>query len=1155
MAQNWPTRVFDSVDDEVDERCDLFEAAWRRGDRPKIIQFIERADERQQPRLFYELLLVELEYRRIGGEHPSREEYQTEFPQFSDVIETTPFNIAVSGPSDCSYRAGITDLNGRTEQRAADGGAFAPNEPIGDFRVIREIGRGGMGVVYEAEQLSLRRRVALKVLPFVNALNKQQVTRFQSEAYAAATLHHSNIVPVYSIGSDRGIHFYAMQFISGRSVAALLSEMRQQKTRVEAKSTEAQRIGETLTRSITSTIGSGESTNYFRRVADFGVQAAEALEYSHAHGVLHRDVKPANLLVDDDGKLWVTDFGLARAKQNCDLTKSGELLGTLRYMSPEQVSGRQSDIDERTDIYSLGVTLYEMLSLVPAFGGDNEPELLRRIAFDEPPRLRQVNRRIPPDLETIVAKAMEKRGAERYSSALELANDLRRYLDAKPIKAKRASYSDRVVKWSRRHHTLVTSLAIGFVLISAILLASVVMINRSRLKAIDALEATSESLYVGDMAAAFDAWGYGYIDEVQAILDRYRPAAGSPDRRGFEWHLLDRVAWHPKSTVLAGHMGPVNEIVSFSAGRQLASVGDDGTLRIWNVATGTSKTFSLSHDALHSVAVSPDGRHVAAGNKTLYLHDLELKQTSPTRELLWRPDNVESLAFSPDGQKLAAGMRYSELCLLSLEGGVIRTVPCASRVESLEFVPKQSWLLVPNRRADKVHDRHAIAELWRDDLSALEREFNTRHTRRRSEITLAKSSPDGQFIAGGGLYQGRVTVFDAATARVIAETRPGRDKLTALAYSPDGREIAAAYQNGIIERFDVKRSDGKFRLSERPKVIDAHSGIVTSLSYLDGHSLASSGRDGLIKVWDLSGYVKRRFTFDNAPLVDVAVSPDGTLLACIDRTEFKILSSSGEVLTRLVRSGSSRTVTWSPGGDRVAICSDRDEVSIFDRRGHHVLDIPQPGSADQLAFSADQRFVAVVGQTHFQLCDAASGSKLYSIDLPMDRGGVSVAFSHDSRSLAWGDRVGVVSVLDCQSHRILKTMQCESSVRIIAFSPDDSLLATGHEDGVIRIWNTVSGQLKSELSGHARNVREIAFAPDGRTLLSSSADGTVRVWSIVQSRGFGVFHREFEDGVVPLRYDVVCRLSISSDGRRFAVGYNNDNGRAKILMWDIDYSY
>ena len=547
-------------------------------------------------------------------------------------------------------------------------------------------------------------------------------------------------------------------------------------------------------------------------MAELGIQAAEALEYSHTHGILHRDVKPANLLIDDEDKLWVTDFGLARAKHNGNLTRSGDLLGTLRYMSPEQVSGRQSDIDERTDVYSLGATLYELLSLTPAYGGDNEPELLRRIAFEEPQRLRQINRRIPTDLETIVAKAMEKRAADRYSSALEFANDLRRYLAAEPSKAKRASPAERMVKWSRRHHTLVTSVGLAFVLLSAILLASIVMINRARIDALDALDATSELLYVSDMSAAFDAWDVGYSDEVQAILDRYRPTAGTPDRRGFEWHLLDRVARQPEPIVLAGHLGSVNEISVFPDRRRLASVGDDGTLRIWDVATQTSRTITLGHEGLHSVAVSPDGRHVAAGGKTIYLCDLG--EASQLEKFFGATITVESLAFSPDGQKLAAGMRYDELCLLSLEGNVIKSVPCASRVESLEFMPKQPFLLVPNRRAVKYDSRHGIAQLWRDDLSAVEREFDSSDAGVAPKLRWLGRRPMVNSLQGAGFTnQGCASSTrqrDASSPNLAV----ARDLLTALAYSPDGKAIAVGYQNGVVECFEVKRLDGKPSISD-----------------------------------------------------------------------------------------------------------------------------------------------------------------------------------------------------------------------------------------------------------------------------------------------------------------------------------------------------
>ena len=238
MDRFQPARGLDAVDDRIDQLCDAFEAAWQRGERPDIAHFIERADEPHRGRLFYELLLVELEYRVGRSEHPSRDDYMREFPQFAELIEAAPFNDAAPGCFGSACQAVDGNLNGMVEKANANHDSLPPNELIGDFRLIREIGRGGMGVVYEAEQLSLRRRVALKVLPFASTLSKQQLMRFHSEAYAAATLHHPNIVPVYAVGSDRGVHFYAMQLISGRSIAELLSEMRQQQACLATRNTE-----------------------------------------------------------------------------------------------------------------------------------------------------------------------------------------------------------------------------------------------------------------------------------------------------------------------------------------------------------------------------------------------------------------------------------------------------------------------------------------------------------------------------------------------------------------------------------------------------------------------------------------------------------------------------------------------------------------------------------------------------------------------------------------------------------------------------------------------------------------------------------------------------------------------------------------------------
>jgi serine/threonine protein kinase/Flp pilus assembly protein TadD len=377
--------------------------------------------------------------------------------------------------------------------------ALHAGTPLGDFRLIREIGRGGMGVVYEAEQLSLGRRVALKVLPFAATLDPKQLQRFNNEAQAAAHLHHPNIVPVHYVGCERGVHFYAMQHIEGQSLAALIGELRRpagapaaeegsssgnapalagemgsgswapsERSHTDEPPTGPYPPGrarldspapETIPRAAAalSTERSTKHPSYIRTAAGLGVQAAEALAFAHELGVVHRDVKPANLLIDARGRLWVTDFGLAHCQGNPGLTMTGDLVGTLRYMSPEQALAKRGQIDHRTDVYSLGATLYELLTLEPAFAGQDRQELLRQIALEEPRPPRRLNRAIPVELETIVLKAMAKDPAERYASAQELADDLKRFLEDKPIRARRPTLLERATKWSRRHRSVVVA--------------------------------------------------------------------------------------------------------------------------------------------------------------------------------------------------------------------------------------------------------------------------------------------------------------------------------------------------------------------------------------------------------------------------------------------------------------------------------------------------------------------------------------------------------------------------------------------------------------------------------------------------------------------------------------------------------------------------
>jgi serine/threonine protein kinase len=446
-----------------------------------------------------------------AGEKPNRQAYLARHAEIAGALAECLDGLE-------ALQAASSPGRSSSAERGSGGTSadLQPEAPLGDFRIVREIGRGGMGVVYEAVQMSLGRRVALKVLPFAAALDAKQLQRFKNEAQAAAQLHHTNIVPVYAVGVERGVHFYAMQLIEGQNLAALIEELRGRIVPsgrhavptpnpspnpdpslypppdrspagkgegVEARKGEAEPTGpyplsppphhvsaaETrlnLSAQL-STQRSGGSPEFFRAVTRLVVQVAEALDYAHGMGIIHRDIKPANLVVDGRGNVWITDFGLAQFHANVGVTQTGDLVGTLRYMSPEQAGGQRILIDHRTDVYSLGATLYEFLTLRPIFDGSDRQTLLHQIMHEEPRPPRSVDRSIPPELETIVLKAISKVPAERYATARDLADDLHRFLRHEPIRARRATPIQRTRKWLRRHPSVLAAAAVLLVLLTA----------------------------------------------------------------------------------------------------------------------------------------------------------------------------------------------------------------------------------------------------------------------------------------------------------------------------------------------------------------------------------------------------------------------------------------------------------------------------------------------------------------------------------------------------------------------------------------------------------------------------------------------------------------------------------------------------------------
>jgi serine/threonine protein kinase len=566
--------------------------------------------------------------RQQRGERPEFEEYARRYPQFADVLRQ------------------LLPALGLLHESAADdpveaspsAAGIIPEGSLGDYRLVREIGRGGMGVVYEAVQISLGRRVALKILPFAAALNARQLLRFKNEAHAAAQLQHQNIVPVYGVGCERGVHYYAMQLIDGQTLAAVIADLRRlirgaeeerqslaepmasdllsgkwlaepgrgeqtptehyvprsephliAERKEEADSDRQQRKAGTAPDTVRrpeaalSTENSTGNPAFFRSVAQLGIQAARALEHSHNLGVFHRDIKPTNLLLDARGNLWITDFGLAHVHNDTKLTLTGDIMGTLRYMSPEQALAQRVVLDHRTDLYSLGATLYELLTLEPVFTGNERRELMRQIAFEEPRRPRQLNKTIPLELETIVLKALEKNPAERYATAKEMADDLERFLKDEPIRAKQPSLVRRVRKWSRRHRPLVASAIVATVTVVAIAIAalglslakiSVALSEKSVALTVKskALDREKETTYLQSIALAERELAAGNVGRAEELLD-----ACPEHLRGWEWHFLKRQHYGDAPTLK--HPATIVRVAFSPDGRQLATVCMDGSTR------------------------------------------------------------------------------------------------------------------------------------------------------------------------------------------------------------------------------------------------------------------------------------------------------------------------------------------------------------------------------------------------------------------------------------------------------------------------------------------------------------------------------------------------------------------------------------------------
>jgi WD40 repeat protein/serine/threonine protein kinase len=1028
--------------------------------------------------------------RQRRGECPNAEEYAARHPEAAKLLRKVLTSLEVIGLS-----AARDSLASATE-------CHPPTGTLGDFRILREVGRGGMGVVYEAEQISLGRRVALKVLPFAGAMDSRQLQRFHNEARAAAGLHHTHIVPVYFVGCERGVHYYAMQFIDGQDLASMIARQHAPSTPAlspanAGKGAGAEASAATPALANLSTAFSKHAPEYSRTAARLGIQAAEALDHAHQLGIVHRDIKPANLLVDTAGQLWITDFGLAQVQSDTRLTMTGDLLGTLRYMSPEQALAQRVVVDHRTDIYSLGATLYELLALEPVFNGKDRQELLRQIAFEEPRRLRRLNRAVPAELAIIIAKAMDKDPADRYATAQALADDLRCFLDDKPIQARRPRLFKRLAKWGRRHRPLVGALVVFGLLAVLGLTAGIILIDRERNATLERERALRQLLYVQNVHLAHGAWQAGDLARMRELLDRDMSFPRGADSRAFEWYFLQALLQSAprEAASVQAHEGDVHCVTWSPDGRTLASCGKDGTVRLWEAQTLQQRVVWQAHETeVNLVLFAPDGKSLATGSDdgTIKLWTLpERTLCAHLKEDGNRKDNwVESMAFSPDGKSLASSRRDGVVWLWDTATGECRDKRDlqAGLVHMLLFSPDGGTLAAATARGGAVLV----------DVAPLQPRTALCKGQLVRSVTF---SPDGRILAVGLGWPADIHLIAASDQRPLQVLRAHEGNVRLASFSPDGSLLASCGDDGRLCIWDVP--SGRLR-----HTVNAAPDRVWCATWSpDGKWVATADRSGTVKLYDMTAPPARHtFVFESP--VGAFFRDSARLRTFLEGNRLWEL----DVASLRVKEKALRPGVWfiTRDGGLVGTRCHECQVEVWDTDGEASWRTDCHGLVKALDRSPDRRYLAL-----------------------------ALVPAPDCHHLAAGDaaRPPVVWLCDVTTGKKQNLGPSEGEYHAVAFSPDGSVLAVG--DGRrVRLIEVASGNLRNILDGHRKDVTHITFSPDGRLLATSSADHTVRLWDLATGQERSCLFRHLAE---------IQHPTFSPDGKTLATGDN----AGKVVLWHV----
>ncbi len=947
---------------------------------------------------------------------------------------------------------------------------------IGPYKLLSVLGEGGFGIVYRAEQKEpVRRQVALKVIkPGMDS--KQVIARFEAERQALALLDHPNIAHVFDGGTTESSRpYFVMEYVRGVPITEYCDRNK---------------------------LDTEERLQLF-------IQVCEAIQHAHQKGIIHRDVKPSNILVsvqEDKAIPKIIDFGVAKAishplTERTFFTEQGQFIGTPEYMSPEQTGMTIQDVDTRSDIYSLGVVLYELLTGTLPF----DPDTLRAAAFDEVIRIirdadppcpstrllslgekamtaaanrrtdvRALSKRLHKELEWIPLKAMRKEPSRRYRTASELADDIRNYLDGDPLIAGPESVVYRAKKFARKHSAPIESAVAIFVVLLVALVISTMMYFRAEQQAED----YRRSLYVNRINLAEKYYRESHISRVRELL------TDCPnDLRKWEWYYLWGVSDQAR-VILRGHNGSVPSVAFSPDGKQIVSGSEDNTIRVWDANKGAELMTLRGHrGSVRSVALSPDGKWIVSGSEDNTIRVWDANKGVELMTLWGHRGSVRSVALSPDGKWIVSGSEDRTVKVWDGRGGaeVMTLRGHNAVVNSVAFSPDGKWIVSGSEdRTVKVWDGHGGAEVM--TLRGPE-----------SGVSSVAFSPDGRRIVSSD-SDGVLKVWGVDTGAEVMTLRGHNGYVSTVAFSPDSRRIVSSSWDGTLRIWDADSG-------REVRALQGHAGYVLSAAFSpDGTRIVSGGYDGMLNVWYAESGAE---VMMRQEVYSVAFRPDGKRLvvSCGNNTPKVLDAASGtEVMTLRGGAGYILSVEYSPDGERIVSSSWDGTLKIWDADSGREVRALQGHAGDVLsaAFSPDgRRIVSGSEDKTLKVWDANSGSALMT--LPGHKGDVySVAFSPDGRRIVSGSGDNTLKIWDADSGSEVRTLQGHKGyVSEVAFSPDGRWIVSSSWDGTLGVWDADSGSESKALRGHAGYVLSVAFSPDGKRIASGSSDKMLKVWVAV----------------------------------------------------------